>query len=199
MIICYFVRGYLARLIFTTPSPQIALIFGYLTIAIFFRIIYSLVSRWFYAQKDTKTPLFVSVFTIGLNIILAYSLSRKSSYGIAGLALAQSIVATVEVIILGIIMLIRDHKLFDKKFWGGVAKIMSITGFSIAAGIIMIALFPLGANDHGIITLGAKLLLIVSVVFSVHIGMSGLFGLEEVQPLFERAKRLILKPIKLDY
>jgi putative peptidoglycan lipid II flippase len=199
VVISYFARGYLARLIFTTDSPQVSLIFGYLTVAIFFRITYALVSRWFYSQKDTKTPLFVSVFTVGLNVVLAYSLTRRNSYGIAGLGLAQSIVAAVEVAILGVIMLVRDHKLFNAAFWGGVAKILSVTGFSMIAGLVAVSVFPLGASDRGIVTLGAKLLVITTVVFVVHIVMSGLFGLEEVRPLLDRAKRLILKPIKLDF
>src|SRR5581483_7215266 len=57
VVVCYFCRGYLARLIFAQGNQQIAIIFGFLTLAIFFRIIYSIVSRWFYAQKDTVTPL----------------------------------------------------------------------------------------------------------------------------------------------
>src|SRR5256885_12232213 len=36
------------------------------------------ISRWFYAQKDTKTPLFVSLFTIALNIMLAVTLARPA-------------------------------------------------------------------------------------------------------------------------
>jgi putative peptidoglycan lipid II flippase len=129
-IICYFARGYFARLIFTTSAPQIALIFGFLAGAIFFRTLYAIISRWFYAQKDTVTPLLVSVFSIGLNIYLAITLSQPSAYGIAGLAMAQSIVAFVEVTILLIIMLTRDHKLFNWYFWNGVLKITSVTGFS---------------------------------------------------------------------
>lgn len=70
-IVCYFARGYFARLIFTTSAPQIALIFGFLAGAIFFRTIYAIVSRWFYAQKDTVTPLLVSIFAIALNLYLA--------------------------------------------------------------------------------------------------------------------------------
>ena len=42
MIIAYFARGYLARIIFTKGSPDIALILGFLSIAIFFRIIFTL-------------------------------------------------------------------------------------------------------------------------------------------------------------
>ena len=199
VVISYYCRGYLARLIYTQGNDQIATIFGFLTAAIFFRVIYTIISRWFYAQKDTKTPLFVSIFTISLNIFLAYKLARPSAYGVAGLALAQSIVAAVEVFILSSIMLIRDRGLFNGVFWGGVTRIMSVTGFSVVAGFIMISVYPLEVADRGIVTLGTKLLLISGVVLAVHVGISALFGLEEVQPFLTRLKRLILKPVKLDY
>ena len=39
--ICYFARGYLARLIFANDAPQIATIFGFLTVFIFFTTLYS--------------------------------------------------------------------------------------------------------------------------------------------------------------
>ncbi len=198
IVICYFGRGYLARLIYAQGSPQIATIFGFLTLAIFFRIIYAIVSRWFYAQKDTKTPLFVSLFTIALNVILAYMLSRRSAYGVAGLALAQSIVAAVEVFILGVIMLFRDHQLFDARFWGGVGRIISVTGFSVVASFIMITLYPLGINDRGILTLGSKLIFIAGVTFGVHVAVSALFGLEEARPVFARLRKIALKPLKLE-
>jgi putative peptidoglycan lipid II flippase len=198
VITCYFARGYLARLIYTNGNQQIATIFGFLIVANFFRIIYAIVSRWFYAQKDTRTPLFVSVFVIALNIFLAYTLSRPSAYGVSGLALAQSIVAAVEVFILSTIMLIRDPKLFDARFWGGVWRIISVTGFSVVAGFIMISLYPLSIDDRGIVALGSKLALIAAVIFSVHICVSALFDLDEVRPLLSRLRKLILKPIKIE-
>lgn len=198
VIISFFARGYLARLIYTNGNQQISIIFGFLTAAIFFRIIYALVSRWFYAQKDTKTPLFVSLFTIALNISLAYTLAKPSAYGVAGLALAQSIVAAIEVFILGIIMLIRDHKLFDASFLGGVFKTLSVSGFSVVAAFIMVSLYPLQIDDTGILTLGTKLILIAAVTLSVHVGVSALFGLEEVKPVFRRISKIVLKPININ-
>ncbi|HET7060258.1 MAG TPA: lipid II flippase MurJ [Candidatus Saccharimonadales bacterium] len=195
--VCYFARGYLARLIYTNGNNQIATIFGFLAAAIFFRILYSLISRWYYAQKDTITPLVVSLFVIALNVFLAISLSRPRAYGVAGLALAQSIVAALEVFVLSIIMLVRDPKLFDVRFWGGVWRIVSVTGFSVVAAFVMISLYPLGIKDKGIFELGSKLLLIAAVTFGVHIGVSALFGLDEVKPLFNRLRKIILKPIKL--
>jgi putative peptidoglycan lipid II flippase len=190
-IICYFARGYFARLIFTTSAPQIALIFGFLTGAIFFRTLYSIISRWFYSQRDTVTPLLVSIFAIGLNIYLAITLSQASAYGIAGLAMAQSIVAAAEVGILFVIMLIRDHKLFNRNFWGGVLKITSVTGFSVLAAFIMISLLPLTLRDRGFVTLGVKLGAIVGVTFAVHVGVSWLFGLEEVNPIIDKGRKLV--------
>jgi putative peptidoglycan lipid II flippase len=198
VIIAFFARGYLAHLIFSQNSNRIALLFGFLTVAIFFRTLYAIISRWFYAQKDTVTPLIVSVFVILLNIVLAYLLSRPSSYGLEGLALAQSMVAAVEVTILSIVMVVRDPKLLDWKFWTGVAKIVSVAGFSLMAGFIMITIFPLGLRDLGFAVL-TKLSLISAVVLLVHVSVSALFGLEEVRPIFKRVRLILFKSIGIPY
>jgi hypothetical protein len=96
-------------------------------------------------------------------------------------------------------MLLRDHKLFDANFWGGCAKIVSVTGFSLIAGYIMVSIFPLGINDRGIFTLGTKVVWIAGATAGVHIFVSWLFGLEEVQPVFTRSRkifRIITRPIR---
>jgi putative peptidoglycan lipid II flippase len=198
VVLCYFCRGYLARLIYVRGNSQIATIFGFLTLAIFFRILYSIISRWFYAQKDTRTPLYVSLLTISLNVFLAVYLSSSKRYGVVGLAMAQSIVATVEVFILSVIMLFRDHKLFDLRFLSGVGRIISVTGFSVVATFIMISLFPLGIADKGIFALGSKLGIIALVTFIVHLSVSALFDLDEVRPIINRVRKIILSPVKLE-
>ena len=198
VIIAFFARGYLARFIFSQNAPEIALLFGFLTIAIFFRTVYAIISRWFYAQKDTWTPLGVSVFVILLNIVLAYLLSRPSTYGLAGLAIAQSIVAAVEVILLSIVMIYRDPKLLDRYFWGGMFRIIAVSGFSLMAGFIMVSIFPLGINDRGL-GIAVKLTLIATVTLMVHVGVSALFGLEEVRPVFNRVRAILFKSIGIPY
>lgn len=198
VIIAFYCRGYLARFIFSQNAPEIAILFGFLCVAIFFRTVYAIISRWFYAQKDTITPLIVSVIVIALNIYLAYVLSRPDAYGLAGLAIAQSIVAMLEVIILSIVMIVRDPKLLDLKFWTGVAKIISVAGFSLVAGFIMISIFPLGINDLGP-AIATKLFLIASVTLAVHVSISALFGLEEVRPVFKRVKAILFKSVGIPY
>ncbi len=197
IVVSYFTRGYLARLIFTRDANDIAIIFGYLTVAILFRIIYSFISRWFYAQKDTKTPLLISLFTIALNIFLAYTLSQPDSYGVAGLAMAQSIVAAVEVAILFSIMMLRDRQLFNLEFWSGLLRIMSVTGFSLLTAFIAVSFLPLASTDRGFITLGAKLGTITALTFGMHVGISLLFGLEEAGPVVRRVKQFALKPVRI--
>jgi putative peptidoglycan lipid II flippase len=196
-VVCYFARGYFARLIFAVSAPQIALVFGFLSGAIFFGIIYAILSRWFYSQKDTITPLLVSILAIALNIYLSVTLSRPGAYGIAGLAMAQSIVAAVEVTILWAVMLYRDPKLFNRKFWGGIFRIMSVTGFSVLASFVMISLLPLDLADRGFVTLGVKVGSIVAVTFLVHFWVSWLFGLEEVKPVLQKARQLMQATIRI--
>jgi putative peptidoglycan lipid II flippase len=200
-VISFFTRGYLARIIFKANAPEIALIFGFLSVAIIFRALYAIISRYFYSHKDTTTPLMVSLFAIGLNIFLAFTLVR--AYGgaqqplqaVTGLAIAQSIVAAVEVIILGIIMMWRDPRLFNAEFWAGVVRIFSVTGFTILTTYIMVTLVPLLTTDKGFSTLATKLMLIIIPSLAVHIGISALFGLDEVRPLIKKLRVIVLKPV----
>jgi putative peptidoglycan lipid II flippase len=197
VIIAFFSRGYLARLIFSREAGDIAAIFGYFAVAIFFRTVYTLMSRWFYAQKDTKTPLYVSLFVIALNIVLAYYLSQHTGYGVEGLAMAQSIVAAVEVGILSVIMIARDRKLLDPYFWNGIFKIASVSGFTIMATYIMFRFLPLELSDKGFITLGTKFGAITAVAISTHILMSTIFNLDESKPVIRKIKKLMLARVKI--
>ena len=195
VVISFFGRGFLARLIYKNNAPEIALIFGFLTAAILFRTVYALISRYFYSHKDTMTPLIVSVFAIALNIYLAFIWVK--TYGVQGLGMAQSTVAAVEVAALVAIMKWRERDLFPPFFWSGVIRTLSVTGFTVMTAYIMVQIFPLEADDRGFITLGSKLAAIALPTVAVHIGLSALFGLEEVKPVFEKAKKLIFKPVRI--
>lgn len=201
VIVAFFCRGYLARLIYGDAAPEVALIFGFLTAAIIFRIMYAMISRYFYANKDTRTPLAVSIIAISLNIVLAFWLARPQSqggYGVAGLAIAQSVVAAAEVVLLTIMMLVRDHKIFhDIDFWDGLMRIVGVAGFCLTAGFVMLQLYPLGINDRGLMTIGSKVFVISLVVFGVHLTISSLFGLREASAVFDRIKKFIVKPVRI--
>jgi len=196
-VVSYFGRGYLARLLYGDVAPQVALIFGFLSVAVFARIVYTIISRYFYAHKDTMTPLLVSLFIIGLNIVLAFKLVKPDSYGIAGLALAQSIAAVTEIVLLFLIMFIKDPYLLNRAFWGAILRILSVTGFSLLAAFVMVSLLPLKIDDRGFVTLGTKFGLISGVTLLVHLGMSALFGLEEAKFVIKKAYSIITSPIRI--
>ena len=80
-------------------------------------------------------------------------------------------------------------------FWGGVGRIVSVGGFSMLVGFLMVSFFPLGAADRGI-DLGIKLGCIAAAIFGVHVIISGIFGLEEARPIFRWIKRLVIRPVR---
>ena len=122
-------------------------------------------------------------------------LARKNSYGIAGLALSASLASMAEVVVLGAIMVIRDRRLLNMQFWGGVGRIVLVSGFSMIAGYLAVSFLPLGIDDRGL-ALATKLGVIGVTVFTVHTALSGLFGLEEARPMFAWLKKLILGRIR---
>jgi putative peptidoglycan lipid II flippase len=195
-VLSFFIRDYLARLIFARNNREIAIIFGFLCVAIFFRILYSIISRYYYAHKDTKTPLYVSLFVIALNIFLAYSLSKPHVFGVAGLAIAQSIVAFTEVSILVTIMIMRDRALFDSDFMQSVGKTLAVTCFSALTGFLCVKILPLGLINHSFVII-VKLSVISLFVLSVHLIVSFAFGLNEAKTVVDRLKRVILRPVRL--
>ncbi len=196
VIVAYFSREYLARIIFARSNREIALIFGFLCIAVFFRILYSIISRYFYAYKDTKTPLFVSLFVITLNIFLAYTLSKPGAYGVVGLALAQGIVAITEILILTSIMIKRDHKLFNKVFIYTVLKIFLAGFFTAVTAYVVVKLIPLAQSDTGL-QLIAKVSIVTGSAFAVQIIASYILRLQEAKIVVKKVWQLMLRPMRI--
>lgn len=196
VVISYFARGYLARLIFGDVAPDVARIFEFLAFAMFFRILYTMFSRYFYAHKDTKTPLVVSIFAIALNIYLAFTLAKPDTWSISGLALAQLIVAIVEVGMLFGVIVWRNPRFFSITFWAGLMRVAAASGLSLMATFIMISLLPLQLADRGLVTLGTKFGLITLITLIVHLGASYIFGLSEAQFVMQRIRNFILKPVR---
>jgi len=197
MVIAFFCRGYLARIIYTRGAPDIALILGFLSVAIFFRIIFTLFTRYFYAYKDSTTPLIISVFAIALNIILVFTLAREEAYGAAGLAIAQSIVSGTEVLVLGYVMYTRDKKLFKKDLLEYCIRLISVSGFTMVAAFVMVQILPLQIDDVGFFVLGTKLGTIAFITVAVHVAVSYMFGFKEAEGALKKAKKIIYRPIKI--
>jgi putative peptidoglycan lipid II flippase len=189
--IAFFTRGYLVNFILNGGDPLMAGLLGALVVAILFRSIYHIAARSFYAQQDTKTPLYISIFAIALNIALAIWFTASLDMGAYGLAWAQSIVAFVEVVILFAVMAGRLPGLFDKVFVHAVARMASATGFMAIITYVTVQLFQLGADDQSFLATFPKFAVIVTVSAIAYLIFSKLLKLPEVQPVLAKVRTLL--------
>jgi putative peptidoglycan lipid II flippase len=190
-VIAFFARGYLINFIKNGGDTLMASIFGILAIAILFRSIYHISARSFYAQQDTKTPLYISIFTIGLNVALAVWFTLGLGLGVYGLAWATAIVSVCEVIVLFVIMSSRIKGIFDTRFINAVIRMLSATGFTAAITYVMVTLLPLSATDQSFFSSFPKFVVIVAVSGLSYIAFSRLMRLQEVVPILERARKIL--------
>ena len=199
-VVAYFGRGYLVRLLIAEGNETIANLVGLLVVAMFFRAVFHLVSRSFYAHKDTKTPLVVSIYAIGLNVLLAIFLVPPvgQGLGIAGLAIAQSVVAVVEVTVLVSIMQKRYQKLFTADLIGVFGRMLLAAAMSSALMYSLVILFPLRATDVGFFALVPKFGAIVGATLLSYVVFSFMLRLSEPRPIVDRVIRLIFRPVKID-
>ena len=190
-VIAFFGRGYLVNFIKNGGDVLMASILGILAVAILFRSIYHISARSFYAQQDTRTPLYISFFAIGLNIALAIWFTMGLGLGAYGLAWATAIVSFVEVCILFTMMSRRIQGLFDKVFIHAIARMASATGFMAIITYISVTLLPLSATDHSFMAGFPKFVIIVTISCLSYMVISRIFKLQEINPIIARTKKLL--------
>ena len=189
--ITYFARGYIVNFIKNGGDPLIAGLLGALVIAILFRTIYHIAARTFYAQQDTRTPLYISIISILLNIALAVWFTKSLNMGAYGLAWAQSIVAVIEVGILFTIMAGRTPGVFDKPFVHAVARMASASGFMGLITYVLVLTFQLQKGDQSFLATFPKFTIIATISFAVYVWFSKLLKLREADPIIDRARRIL--------
>jgi putative peptidoglycan lipid II flippase len=197
VVVAYLGRGYIVRLLVASGDEEIALLLGLLAPAIFFRVIFHLTTRSFYAQKDTLTPLKVSIISIGLNIALAMWFVLGLNYGIGGLALAQSGVALFEVVILLSIQNRRFKGLFTARYFGSIINMVAAAGLSAFVMYLLILKFPLQATDVGFFSLIPKFIFVITLSMLTYLGFSYMFGVNEAKVVVRKVSKFLFKPVKI--
>ena len=190
-VVIFFTRGYVAHFISNGGDQLIAGILGCLVVAILFRTIYHMAARAFYARQDTKTPLYISIFSISLNIILAIVLSMVLKMGAYGLAWAQSTVAVLEVVVLLAVMNRQMPKLFDMTFVRAIFKMIiagTITGVVCYIGVLVL---PFRYHDDSFFSAFPKFIIISLVSFGAYAAASKWLKLPEIDPILARLKKVL--------
>ena len=190
-VVIFFTRGYVVHFISNGGDQLIAGILGCLVVAILFRTIYHMAARAFYARQDTKTPLYISIFSISLNIILAIVLSMVLKMGAYGLAWAQSTVAVLEVVVLLAVMNRQMPKLFDMTFVRAIFK-MILAG--IVTGVVCyvaVLIMPFRYHDDSFFSAFPKFVIISLVSFGAYAVASKWLKLPEIDPILARLKKVL--------
>jgi len=190
-VVIFFTRGYVVHFIRNGGNQLIAGILGCLVVAILFRTIYHMAARAFYARQDTKTPLYISIFSITLNIILAIVLSTVLKMGAYGLAWAQSTVAVLEVVVLLAVMNRQMPKLFDMTFVRAIFKMIIAGTITGVVCYIAVLIMPFRYHDDSFFSAFPKFAIISLVSFGAYVAASKWLKLPEIDPILARLKKVL--------
>ena len=198
--IAFFTRGYVVSFISNIGNNDsngtIASILGTLCIAVFARSVFHIASRGFYAYQDTKTPFVVSIFAIGLTIILSVWFYLMG-WGVDGLGMAQSIGAIVEIIILLYILQRRSHdEILNKSFWRAFLRMVVATAVAGMMAFSMTKFIPLMATDNSLVITIPKFLVISAISVASYIVASYFLNLKEAKPIIKYVKKKLFKNVK---
>ena len=196
-VLFFFLRGYIVSFIKNGGDDLIAGLLGVLVLSIFARSIYHIAARSFYAMEDTKTPFYISLVAIGLNIALAIVFSLIFKFGAYGLAWAQAIGTVLEIAILLFLMRKRIDGLFDAQFVLGVGRMFVASAFSGFVCYLLVAKMPLLGSDLRFFSIFPKFVFIGAVSSAVYVLAAKLLKLKEADPIITQVKKIFFVQIKI--
>jgi putative peptidoglycan lipid II flippase len=151
----------------------------------------------FYALGDARTPMYVSVLSIALNIAIPFILLNYLHFGFAGLALTTSVAVSIECLLLFEFLRrklggIEGHYLLDR-----VARIAAAAAFMTATiAVLKVLMGPLDSVDRWT-ALMQTFLCLSGGVFTFAVTAAAL-GMQEMRLAFDAFlfpfKRLVMRP-----
>jgi len=189
-------RGYIVRLLYASGNAATANALGWFAGTIVFSSLFMLVSRVYYAMKDTRTPFTLSLISIPTNIALSFILSRW--FGVAGLAAGASIVAAAETVALMLILRRRHGSFGEASIWhGGWRMLLSSVIMGITVYLLMKQYLPLYALDKGFMTLAPKFGIILTVGVVAYFLPCFLLKVKEAESFTGRLRRAVIRSTNL--
>ncbi|MDR1197027.1 MAG: murein biosynthesis integral membrane protein MurJ [Candidatus Nomurabacteria bacterium] len=195
--IMFFARGYIVSIIKVGGDSLIANLFGVFALVILLRSVFHIASRSFYAQQDTKTPMFISLGSIIVAIAFALWFTFGLDMGAYGLAWAQVIWAALEIAALFVVMSVRLKGVFDKDFGKIVLKMLLATGVMSIGTYILVSAVGLQFVDQNILMVLPQLLLIGLFSAIIYLAMSQALKLEESSSIVGKIKKAFLPKPKV--
>jgi putative peptidoglycan lipid II flippase len=117
-----------------TDTVQTGYVLSAFAVGIVFQASVALLARGFYAMHDTRTPVFVSLFTILSTIIFDFVFIRMLGYGAWGLAAAFSIGVVFQA---STLLFLLNKKIMKKNLIKLLAPIVKILLATVGSGLVM--------------------------------------------------------------
>ena len=109
----------------------------FFTLGLVSHSVVEIISRAYYALKDTRTPVAIGAAAMGLNIILSLALAplftRLGLWPHGALALANTVATTLEMVVLVGIMRGRLHGLALRRVWAGLWRTLAASALMATA------------------------------------------------------------------
>ena len=196
-VLFYTMRGYIVNFIKNGGDTLMSNLLGILVLSIFCRSIFHIAARSFYAMQDTKTPLRVSIFAIGLNMVLAVWFSLSLGMGAYGLAWAQSIGAVVEITLLLFLMKRRIKGLFDASFVSAIVKMLIASVVAGVTSYVLVLGFPLLSSDESFLATFPKFCFVGFASCLIYLIVARIFRLEETNLIISRIKKILFAQFRV--
>lgn len=164
---------------------------GFFSLSLFAQALTPLLVRVFYSRHDSKTPFYIGLFSVAVNIILSLWLSKKM--GIAGLALAFSIANILNFILLWLALRLEIGNLDEARILKSTFKFSIATllaGLIIQLAKILVAQVVDMNRLWGILTQGA---LAAGAGIIVYLLFCYIFKSEELFSFWASIKRRLWK------
>lgn len=190
-------RGYIVRLVLGFGDITVAGVLGWFAIAIVFQALLRIVARAFYAFQDTKTPLYSSIAMLVLIVPLA--LYFVNIFAVKGLAMAQSLVAAVEVFILLAILRRRIGRIIPRSTYVAFGKMTAAAAAMLGVTYSMVRyVFPLLATDVGFFTLAPKFSAIVAASLLTYLAIGYVLRLKEARVVAEKTLSFVFRRVTIE-
>ena len=141
----------------------------FFSIALISQSIVTILNRAFYANNDSKTPLYIGVFTIIFNVGISFILYKTTSIGVSGMALAYSLASVLNAVLLIFLLGKKMQGIYLDKLLTFVGKIIPST---VAMGVLLLYLSNVVPPF-----VGSKLVQLTVLFLEIALGAGVYFGL----------------------
>lgn len=176
---------------FTSQSTEIvAGAFRWFAIGLVGYGLTEIITRVFYAMKDTITPVVTGILTVILNVILCRLL--MDSLGVEGLAIALSVTTACEALIMMLFLRHRSGQIFSDGFFLWLMRTLGATlVMAIVIGISRGWLHDVLASDTNFVVHAVYFVMCMGLYAITFVWAAWLFRIPELLVVTDRISRMI--------